>query len=183
MMRKLRSTFISFAIAAILVAGVALPAQAAFIDLTGFVNYFDPANQWGINGSSSVTGTATWDETLLVNTGLEDSSNFQDASMNLKVFIGGFSYDFLTDNNFKTLDFGFSNGFLQQIALFGTVGTGPDYDTFDISFDYFANANVFSLDFGQVTGEMAPVPEPGTFLLLGAGLGGLLYVQRRRKNG
>ncbi|MHB8811564.1 MAG: PEP-CTERM sorting domain-containing protein [Desulfobulbaceae bacterium] len=188
MLKYLRITVINFALAAILVAGAALPAQAAFIDLTGFVNSAADPNFWGITTDSPVTGTATWDESLLVGDGEEvlvnyDSTGFGDfidLIMNLEITIGNFSYNFFNDTSASELTFGFMDGFLKNIKLFGE---GPDFSPFDIAYDFPDYANVFSINGGEVTGEIAPVPEPGTFLLLGAGLGGLIYVQRRRKNG
>lgn len=181
MMKKLRSTFIGFALAAVLVAGVALPTQAASIGLTGSVNYADAGNPWGINTNTGISGTAYWDENLLSG-GPEFLDDFIDPSLNLQLVLGGFSYDFSNDISFKLLTFGFFDGMLKQIAL---TGEGPLGEFFDIAFGAFAGVSDFTLNDGVyvATGEIAPVPEPGTFLLLGAGLGGLIYVQRRRKQG
>ena len=104
------------------------------------------------------------------------------AIMNLEITIGDFYYNFFADTSFSLLTFGFTDGFLKNIAL---LGGGLDNEFFDISYDFFANANVFILttfDYEYlVSGEIAPVPEPGTILLLGAGLGSLFCFQRRRK--
>ena len=182
MVRTYRTTFIGLALAAILVLGGALSAQAipiTSIGLTGFVNFVDDSgNPWDITLDSMVTGTAYWDETRLLG-GEEVLRDLDDPNMNLEITIGNFSYNFFDDFSFKILDFGFMDGFLRNIFLFGE---GPDGDFFDISYDFFGSANVFSLNIGSVTGEVAPVPEPTTILLFATGLAGLAVVGRRRRN-
>lgn len=61
-----------------------------------------------------------------------------------------------------------------------------DYRAANLAFDaYFSNPNDpngFSLQYtGTTSPESTPVPEPSTILLLGAGLGGLVFYRKRAK--
>lgn len=198
MMKRLRSTFIGFALAAVLVAGVALPAQAASIGLTGAVTQIDPDNALSLDLTSPVFGTAFWTESLVPPPNALGESvlfDYEDSFMNLVITIGSVSYNFANDllayeqdiANYPVapfLEFVFLDGALRNIFLTGFDAVNNL--TLGIVYDYPGASNEFSLYAGNnfvAGGNIAPVPEPGTFLLLGAGLGGLVYVQRRRKQG
>ncbi|BCR04429.1 hypothetical protein DESUT3_14980 [Desulfuromonas versatilis] len=80
-------------------------------------------------------------------------------------------FSFLTEFTF--------NSSLLELTVFDKLWTISEIDSFgfltDIAFGEF-----FLPDFGFDLKNAPPVPEPSTILLLGAGLGGLVYLRRRQ---
>jgi hypothetical protein len=166
-----------------MIVGASLNAQAISWDLIGEVTQASPGNDWGVDVGTAITGTAYWDEILAPVDGV--LFDFEDPSMNIELSVGSFSYSFLSDPGLflPGLDFGFMGGQLKNINLLG--GAGNNWSFVDVTYDFPGATNFFAVGmFGTdefAVGTIAPVPEPGTFLLLGAGLGGLFIAQRRRK--
>lgn len=189
MMRALTAKLIGMVFFSLLLSGLSVPAHSTTIGLTGFVDFADPGNIWGIDTASEVTGTASWDETLLGGVGAEILSydpffsgpdgfgNVFDSTMDLTLNVGSFSF---MSSSFDFFDFGFLDGLLTDISYFSSDFsldiTGGPVNTFFLYEPFSFSASV--------TGQLAPapVPEPGTIVLLSVGLGGLFLAHRRRRH-
>ncbi len=88
-----------------------------------------------------------------------------------------FVFDFELNNRFFDITVSGIDWFIEEALL---IVDDFGNETFDIQ---LTAQGLFFLPDGQIPQDVAPVPEPSTFLLLGAGLGGLAYLRRRQKKG
>ncbi len=112
--------------------------------------------------------------TYTLSIGLYDDGGFWDsgeiAVIDQPGVLGDTTYNFNYSNN----DIGFSIAGLLSVNLLGTVDVTIESWYGDFYFDY-STLTVKGEDF-------APVPEPGTIILLGAGLAGLALYRRRKES-
>ncbi|RKX26680.1 MAG: hypothetical protein DRP47_07780, partial [Candidatus Zixiibacteriota bacterium] len=54
-------------------------------------------------------------------------------------------------------------------------------DGLDMGLSDTLTVHAYIVNFGEIDEEVAPVPEPATFILLGSGLAGLAFYRRKRK--
>ncbi len=71
----------------------------------------------------------------------------------------------------------FSSDYFSDYAFFGFLSDTP-ISSFDLCAVNRTESVLFNFTYAQAT---APVPEPSTFLLLGAGLSGVAFIRRRNK--
>ncbi|MEO0379193.1 MAG: VPLPA-CTERM sorting domain-containing protein [Pseudomonadota bacterium] len=163
-----------------------LPAQAATFDITGTVLN-------GIFAGETGSGTVTFDETLLLNTGFEQLAPvgttligaLEDATLQIDFELAGVTYVETNDvgfPNFPTLDF--EDGSLDFIDFVLEDGVnGVDFSGLGVLAAIFvdnllfdAASNSFTVGIGL---EYAtPVPLPAGLPLLLAGLGALGVARR-----
>jgi PEP-CTERM motif len=164
------------------------PVLAAPLDLStfsdpGFTGYVGIGTD-SINFTESLDYGAIYaaDDYWVVPDGAES------LSFDYSLTLGDYDYDdYLTfEIDFATVsDFTDATGYFsfdltsyvgQKISVaWGLIWNGDwDADT---------TASIFNIELNTSTdeGDVAPVPEPGTFLLLGSGLAGLAWLRRKKK--
>ena len=185
-MRSLRNIKYVLALA---MCGVLFPAHARadviydFVELSGAVSgtmtFAEPP-------SSSTAGWASTDSNDLLSLFLDDATFGMGSGNILDLFSSFLSFDVASLSGAE-LDFsiggiqddtpgGAAGGVSDFIQL--AFGTGPNLDVVES----FANT-AFRVGNGVVrdTGPPAPVPEPGTLVLIGLGLAGIGLAKRKKK--
>jgi hypothetical protein len=126
---------------------------------SGGVPAYDGTSPWGYNVTSSEMGSLFYD--TLGNQGDYDITG---------VFIG---LGFANDDPFEHL--------LADMYYSSTVTSGSWSFDFESGYQYPRDTTDGALGIAVLDGDVAPIPEPSTLLLLGSGLAGLIFHRKKRK--
>jgi|GEM_PF-3055068 len=194
-MRNQQTTIARLVAAMMLLLFATLPARASIIALNGLVDFADPGNPFGVVVDDAITGSVTFNESLLLLDPNAIISPSIDPTIMLSLTIGGVNFVETDDAGYDAFpELTFIGGVLANIDFvvdFDLIGDIVDplggtyaFGLFDGAFEIFDAINdPFPLIVSGTVGPLTTVPEPATFLLLLTGMAGLGASWMMRKKG
>lgn len=135
---------------------------------------------YGVSGSAAAlgfdnTGFATLSQTISTTPGATYDFSFYSLAYQIAGNQLGYSFSGFDNAVFVQT----TTSYLQTLDSF--LATAPTTSV-ELYFATDPSTGYWCIDNVSVQQETAPVPEPGTFVLFGAGMAGLAFLNRRRKN-
>lgn len=193
----------AYMLAIFLCALAALPAQATLVKTTfgGTVTEDNGgANPFGLSNGDAISGWAVYDDTVPTGIGDEDFAVSTNPGWDFEMTLGSFTFSQADVNDPTYTTFWFFDGKFDGVEFFKEafdIGAFTDLLLEDFNGGRSLYVEDFSTgvpiyleadwNFPDATSPVpvgsAPVPEPGTLVLLGAGLLGVAGFSRRKSQG